>query len=329
MNNDSGLICAYVLDGKGGATPLDWKGVSGWNPGQGTLWVHLDHAAEDSRQWIRHSSGLDEAVADSLLARETRPRSLDLVRGFLVLLRGVNLNPGHDPEDMVSIRIWVEPNRVISSRHRKLRAVDDMRRLIEGGEAPTDAAGLFALLAQRLADQMEPVLDNLEAEISQFEDEMNRAGGWNPRRRAGRPRLGELQRDAIAIRRYLAPQHRALAAFDDDGFTFLSEVHRMSLRETEDRIIRYTENLTALIERATALQEQITGDLADRMNRTMYILSLVAAIFLPLGYITDLFGTNLGGAPGVSHPYGFEILVSVQAGLVLLVLLVFRWLKWL
>lgn len=103
----------------------------------------------------------------------------------------------------------------------------------------------------------------------------------------------------------------------------------MSVRETEDRIIRYTENLTALIERATALQEQITGDLADRMNRTMYILSLVAAIFLPLGYITDLFGTNLGGAPGAGHPYGFEILVSVQAGLVFLVLLVFRWLKWL
>ncbi len=329
MNYDSGLICAYVLDGKGGATSLDWQAISGWDPGQGTLWVHLDHRSEDTHEWIRHASGLEEAVANSLLARETRPRSLDLAHGFLVLLRGVNLNPGHDPEDMVSIRIWVEPNRVITSRHRKLMAVDDMRRLIEGGEAPVDSAGLFALLAERLADQMEPVINNLEAEISQIEDEMNLARRWTPRRRAGRPRLGELQRDAIAIRRYLAPQHRALAAFDDDGFTFLSDVHRMSLRETEDRITRYDEDLASLIERATALHEQIASDLANRMNRTMYILSLVAAIFLPLGFITDLFGTNLEGVPGAGHPYGFVILVSAQAALTIVVLLVFRRLKWL
>ena len=104
MDGENGLICAYVLDGKGGGAPLDWEGVAGWGPQQGTLWVHLDHASDGARQWIQQSSGLDEAVASTLLARETRPRSLDLAHGFLVALRGVNLNPGQDPEDMVSLR---------------------------------------------------------------------------------------------------------------------------------------------------------------------------------------------------------------------------------
>ena len=74
------------------------------------------------------------------------------------------------------------------------------------------------------------------------------------------------------------------------------------------------------------LHEQITNDLAERTNRTMYILSLVAAIFPPLGFITDLFGTNLLGAPGAAHPSGFGILVAAQAALA--VVLIFRWLRW-
>lgn len=93
------------------------------------------------------------------------------------------------------------------------------------------------------------------------------------------------------------------------------------MRKTEDRITRYEEDLTAQIERATAPHEQITNDLTERANRTMYILSLIAAIFLPLGFITDLFGTNLLGMPGAAHPSGFAVLVVI-------VVLIFRWLRW-
>ena len=211
MVSENGLICAYALDGNGSGTPLDWEGVANWKPAHGAQWVHLDHAAEDSREWIHDTSGLDEAVASILLAKETRPRSMDLTLGFLVLLRGVNLNPGQAPEDMVSIRIWVEPNRIITLRHRKLMAVDDLQSLIQAGKGPRDAPDLFAMLAGRLADRMEPALANLEREISRIEKNLAGDRRWLSRHPGDRPRLGELQRDAIAIRRYLAPQHNTKA----------------------------------------------------------------------------------------------------------------------
>lgn len=329
MEGDSGLICAYLLDGKGGAEEMDWDGLANWKPAQGTVWIHLDHAEAGARRWIREASGLDQAIASILLARETRPRSMDMTLGFLVLLRGVNLNPGAQPEDMVSIRIWVEPHRIITLRHRKLVAVKDLRDRIEAGSGPSDATGLFAMLASLLADRMEPVLEGLEREISVIEQGLADDRRWISRNPTARPRLGELQRDAIAIRRYLAPQHRALESFDAGGFSFVNEVQRMSLRETEDRITRYEEDLTAQIERASVLHDQITNELAERMNRTMYFLSLVAAVFLPLGFITDLFGTNLAGVPGVGHPSGFGILVAAEAGLAVAIVLIFRWLRWL
>ena len=124
---------------------------------------------------------------------------------------------------------------------------------------------------------------------------------------------------------------RALRALDsfvrDDLGPLLDELE--SLRDIEDRITRHVEDLTSEIERAATLNDHITNDLADQMNRTVYILSLIAAVFLPLGFVTGLFGTNLAGAPGADHPLGFGILLGGLISVAIVILLVFRRLRWL
>jgi len=103
--SEEGLVAAYRLDGRGGGTPLDWDGIGAWQPGDGVLWVHLNRQFEDAQRWLRERSGLDEVVVEALLAEETRPRCVPMGNGVMLFLRGVNLNPGADPEDMVSIRL--------------------------------------------------------------------------------------------------------------------------------------------------------------------------------------------------------------------------------
>ena len=53
--------------------------------------------------------------------------------GVLVVLRGVNTNPGENPEDMVSIRIWIDAHRVISARRRQLLSIVDLAQALEAG----------------------------------------------------------------------------------------------------------------------------------------------------------------------------------------------------
>ena len=62
-------------------------------------------------------------------------------------------------------------------------------------------------------------------------------------------------------------------------------------------------------EKAAVIQDSMTTLLAERMNRTMLVLSIVAAIFLPLGLLTGLLGINVGGIPGTESPYAFWIVV--------------------
>jgi len=127
MADSDGLISAYRLDGNGRGEALDWAGVGAWKPGDGVLWVHLDRSVKEVLDWLGNESGLDPLVVDALLAEDTRPRSAFFGDGVLVNLRGVNLNPDAVPEDMVSVRVWMEPERIISTRRRTLQAIQDIR----------------------------------------------------------------------------------------------------------------------------------------------------------------------------------------------------------
>ena len=64
------LVAAYQLDGRGGGKQLDWEGVAAWRPEQGTLWVHLDRNAPDSRSWLEGQSGLDPLVVEIVAPRK-------------------------------------------------------------------------------------------------------------------------------------------------------------------------------------------------------------------------------------------------------------------
>ena len=89
------------------------------------------------------------------------------------------------------------------------------------------------------------------------------------------------------------------------------------------------EALDAGRERLTALQDHIEAAQASALGRNSYVLSVVAAIFLPLGFLTGLFGINVGGMPLVENPWGFwsVSLASALIGVGLFVL--FRRMKWL
>ena len=109
----------------------------------------------------------------------------------------------------------------------------------------------------------------------------------------------------------------------------MSDAETQELREEADRITRYIEDLELARERTMVLREEFLGQLAQEQNSRMYVLSIVAAIFLPLTFVTGLLGMNVGGLPGLDNPKGFfgSVVVMILAAAALLSFL--RYKKWL
>lgn len=308
---------ALLLDGKGGARDLDADQINNWQPEQGIAWLHLDYTDAKQAQWLREQSGLNELVCEALLTENTRPRTTQVGDGLLIALRGVNLNPGADPEDMVSVRLYITPERIISTRKRRLISVTTLAEDCRQGEGPTDSADFLVTLANRMVERMGNVVEEVEEALSELELEL--LDGHSP---ALRQSLSSLRRQTITLRRYFGPQRDAFTQLQNERFNWLSADHRLELREINDRLLRAIEDLDMIRERAGMAHDELISQQSDQLNQRMYLLSLIAAVFLPLGFLTGLLGVNVGGIPGADNPYAFSIFI-------LLLLVLVGWQIWL
>ena len=328
-NLPHGLLHSSLLDGNGGLKPFEPGALSEWEMEHGHLWLHFDFTAPEAVDWIRNHSGLDEVVQEALLMVESRPRATRVGNGVLVAFRGVNLHPGAAPDDMVGIRLWVEEHRIVSTVRRKLMSVDDVVESLVGDDGkhcdgPEGAPEVLVELASKLVARMSDTVDELEDQIAELE-EMVLEGDTQ---REARYCLAKLRRQVIALRRYLGPQREALSSLVASKVPWMLEEHRADLRETADRLMQHLENLDAVRERAAVTQEEVQSRLAEQQNIRMYVLSIVSAVFLPLGFLTGLLGINVGGIPGADNPMSFWIFLGFLVVLVGAQMVWFRFRKW-
>lgn len=320
---EDGLICAYLLDGQGGGQEIGWPEIRRWRPEHGLLWLHLDRVGIEAVRWLHADSGLDPLMRDALLAEEVRPRELPVDDALLVMLRGVNLNPGADPEDMVGVRIWLEATRIVTLRHRRLMAVNDLREALGAKHGPRSPGQFLAMVSDRLIARMGPVIDELVDRTDRLEDIVLTAQSSELR-----GELADLRREAIALRRYLAPQREVMARLSHGQASWLGPRDKARLREVSDRTTRFVEDLDAARERAAVVQDELNTRLSDQMNRTMYVLTVVATVLLPPSLITGLLGINVGGVPGAESSWSFWIVIVLVIVLAVVEIAVLRRLKW-
>tara|TARA_B110000977_G_scaffold28357_1_gene36313 strand:+ start:288 stop:1151 length:864 start_codon:yes stop_codon:yes gene_type:complete len=286
--------------------------------------VHLDINEASSKKWAdAELAFLDPLTLDALFAEETRPRILEFDTGTLLILRGVNLNADAEPEDMVSIRLWIDSSRIISVRKRRLKAVTDLRERIEAGVGPHNAGDFITQLTSRLFERMEPVFTELDELLDDAEERVMEAADTKYR-----SQITDIRKQAIVFRRYIAPQRDVIAALRVSDMPWLSELHKRRLQESLDRVIRYIEDIDTIRERAQIVKDELTNALSDKMNKNLYLLSVIAAVFLPLGFLTGLLGINVGGVPGVDDPSAFWVFSGFLSVVVALQILLFKRWKW-
>lgn len=299
---------AWVLDGPGAGTALSADTIGAVLKEDTLGWVHLRADHGSAADWIAAQLDyLDPHVTTALTAEETRPRAQTLGRGLLLILRGVNLNEGEHPEDMVSVRVWADPNRIITLSRQRVRAVEDMSDAVQSGRGPVTASAFVALLVERLIARMEGFAGDLSDLGDDLEEQVVEAPAATLRRRVLETRLA-----AITARRHIAPQRQALDVLLHDGGVLLGASDLRRVEEAHDRLTRIMEDLDALRDRMVALREEIQNQLSDRLNRHMYLLSLISAVFLPLGFFTGLFGINVAGVPGTETPGAFWVFSSAM-----------------
>ena len=286
-------------------------------------WLHFDYTQPLTAQWLNEQSQLNPIVISALMNDDTRPRATSLNDGVLISLRGVNLAPNSDPEDMVSIRIWCTKDRVISTRSRTLLSTRDIATDFDNGCGPKKTSELIVNLTERLITRMSHTIYEIEDKVAEIEEQLLVSSHYELR-----SELSDLRRQIISLRRYLSPQREAMTQLLSDKISFFSLEEKIQLRETTDHLTRFIEDLDSVKDRAVVCQEEVNNNLTEQMNNRMFVLSIVAAIFLPLGFLTGLLGVNVGGIPGADNNNAFIIFILILITVVVMQIWIFRKKKW-
>jgi zinc transporter len=267
------------------------------------VWVHLDGREKDTLQWLQDHGGMPRTVIYALTATETRPRSEAIDDGALVNLRGpaAEENNAKNGEDtLVSIRVWVEKGRAISVSFHALKGIDKLVGQMKAGEIK-DPGDLISHLAMAITKEVDPVISELDDLVDQCELKLEPDNAFETRRK-----IAAARSDAIAYRRFVAPQRQALTQLAELDAPWLEEDDRLHLREAADRFARMAEDLEAVRERSALIHEQLTDLRSELIEKRALLLSIVALIFLPLTFVTGLLGMNVEGIPFAKQPWAFD-----------------------
>lgn len=306
----SDVIYGLTLDGKGGMQPL---AAGSEIPGDKPGWLHLDYGNPEAARWLLQTPLLNEAAKESLLGQSNRPKLVRMGETVLLILRGINHNKDHRPEEMVALRIFITPDLIISSRRRALLSEQDVYGQLQlGGGADTPADWLVEI-CDALTDRAGEFVEELHDQILDLEEMVLM------RDLPANGRLALIRKQLIMIRRYLSPQRDLVARLANEKISWLDEDDRRRLLDIADRLRRWLDDLDAGVARTAVLADEINNLMAEATNRRAYQMSVMALLFLPASFLTGLFGINLGGIPGAESPTAFWVfcgsLVALATGL--------------
>lgn len=305
----AGLLHAYLLDGRGGGRALSWDEVRTWQPADGVLWINLDYSQPDARSWLERDAGLSAVVAETLTDVDPRPGVQVMGPEALLIARGINVNEGADAVDMVSMRAWIEARRVITMRRRPMRTLRHIAAELDAGRGPRSIGDFVVLMIERVLAPVVALVTELDEQVGVGEEDLLDAHTSKDLR----SRLSVVRRRAIALRRFIGPQRDAFDAIAAAHVPWLDDGHRAELQLSATRLTRTVEELDALRDRAAVCAEELSSRANDLANQRLYILSIMTALFMPLGFVCGLLGVNVGGIPFTGEPAAFWVLLAIFA----------------
>lgn len=320
--NKANAIFLCQLNGKGGMVELDDKSqISSANP----AWLGLDYENENSKQWLKNTDLLPDEAKEALSGESNRPRMARIGNGVLFIFNSINTEADERPDQLVTLRVYMTDSFIISTQHRKVSAVDNLRSDLANGLGPDDSSSWLLQIADDLTDQVDDFIGELHGQIIEMEDNVLDQD---------LPEEGKmplLRKQLIILRRYFTPQREIFSRLCSERQGMITDDDHLEMQAVTDRLGRGLEDLDACIARMVVIADEINSIMTGAMNRRIYMMSILAIIFLPATLLTGIFGTSLTGTPGTdaASEMAFSIFCIVIVAMVIGIIVWLKRSKWL
>jgi len=320
--NQNQLICGYVFSPESIGRSIGLDEVINWlntprdEASAEFVWMHFDLSKAYTEKWMRTNLNLPEAFFEALVVGSRSTRIEDVAENLIAVINDIAFKFSFEPSEISTL--WVSANQkmMVSARTHPLSSVDQLRVAVKNGVKFNSSMALLIYLFRVQEDLLVNIMRDATIKVDHIEDNLL-TGELNSKRIS----LGKLRRVLVRLQRLLAPEPTALFRFLHKPPQWIVEKDLNGLRQSTEEFSLVIRDLAALQERIKLLQEEMAAQVSEQTNRSLFTLTVVTVLALPINIIVGLFGMNVGGIPLAESAQGFLIIVCV----VVIFMLVASW----
>lgn len=276
-------------------------------PGPGVphefLWLHFSLSNVASEAWMRRYLNLPDTFYESLNSDIDATHLEQDGDALVARIHDVLFDFTFDAP-VATTTLCIMPHVAVSAHARPWRSIDELRAAVQAGQVFHSPIQILARLFRDQASVLVDIVRKSKRQVAPMEQQL-----LAKRISVSRSELGPLRRMLVRLQRLLAPEPAAFFRLLNKPPDWITEVELQNLQQSAEKFSTSISDAAALVERVKQLQEELAALVSEQTNRTLFVLTMVTVLALPINLVAGLFGMNVGGIPLAQDRYGFLLVV--------------------
>lgn len=286
-----------------------------YQSGSGLLWVDIEGDEPEDISIMSDIFGFHQLSIDDCLGEHINPPKIDEFENHIfVIIHGVNYAVESDIVETTQMELFIGPHFVVSHHTFPVLSLREVWRIVEESGRPMKRGADFLAheIADALIDNVLPTIDMMIEVANDIEEEAIH----NPQKRTLEEIL-KLKRSTMRLHRVMAPQREIFNRLSRREFPLITDDSLIYFRDVYDHLVRIEDLNQGIRDSMDNSLSTYLSSVANRQNETMRILSIVAAIFLPLSLLAGIYGMNFDYMPELTWRWGYFAVLGLMAAVIL------------
>jgi len=288
-------------------------------------WLDLEDPTESEEEILWEIFNFHHLAIEDCIATHQYPKIDDYGDYLYIIVHAVDYSKTDGAFRTTELDIFLTPQFVLTFHYQPLRTTTHRRHRLNENDIPADRrpALLLYQILDALVHNYGPALEDFEKRISNIEEEIIARSDPHVL-----DSIFRFKKEVLNLKRILGPQREVINRLSRGEFKLIPTELRAYYRDVYDEISRYAElaeNHRDLI--MMALDAYLSAT-SNRLNEVMRALTLISTIFLPLTFLTGLWGMNFSSIPIASNSLGFYIIVAASVLIGVGMFVFFKYKKW-
>lgn len=309
-SDQTGMICGYLFQPGLAGQQIESEQIKDYlkkaKTSEEYLWLHFNLTNIAAEKWLKTNLALPEQFFEALHAGTQSTRIEYANHSLIGVVNDVLFDFAFNASDTATLWMSADQYVLITARSKPLRSIDKLRDHVRAGELFRSPVDLMVNLLRDQADVLMKIVREAAVKVDKEEDRL-----LTYHSNIKLADLGILRRVLVRLCRLLAPEPAALFRLLNRPPEWISPHDIQDLRQSTEEFSAVLSDISALVERIKLLQEEVAAKVSEQTNRSIYILTVVTVLALPVNIIAGLMGMNVGGIPLAQHPHGFWMVVGV------------------